>query len=72
MFNELNRLRPTIYAVNLPPLGQTGRQSGPATARPRSGCRSRSSGNSGAAGWPQRAHGFLDAGRGSQGNQDKH
>ncbi len=71
MFSELNRLRPTIYAVNLPPLGQTGRQSGPA-ARRRSGCLSCSSGTSGAAGWPRRAHGSLDAGRGPQGSQDKH
>ena len=72
MFSELNRLRPTIYAVSLPPLGQTGGQSGPATARRRSGSRSRSSGNSGTAGWPQRAHGSSDAGRGPQGSQDKH
>ncbi len=72
MFSELNRLRPTIYAVSLPPLGQTGRQSGLATARRRSGSRSPSSGNSGAAGWPQRAHGSLDAGCGPQGSQDKH
>ncbi len=72
MFSELNRLRPTIYAVNLPSLGQSGSQSGPATARRRSGSRSLSSGNSGAAGWPQRADGSLDAGRGPQGSQDKH
>ncbi len=72
MFSESNRLRPTIYAVNLPPLGQTGRQSGPATARRRSGSRSPSSGNSGAADWPQRVHGSLDAGRAPQGSQDKH
>ena len=72
MFSELNRLRPTIYAVNLPSLGQTGRQSGPATARRRSGSQSPSSGNSGAVGWPQGEHGSLDAGRGPQGSQDKH
>ncbi len=72
MYSELNRLRPTIYAVNLPSLGQNGRQSGPATVRRRSGSRSPSSGNSGAAGWPRRAHGSLDAGRGPQGSQDKH
>lgn len=72
MFSELNRLRPTIYAVDLPPLGQTGRQSGPATARRRSGTRSCSSGDSGAAGLPERAHGSSDAGCGPQGGQDKH
>ena len=72
MFSELNRLRPTIYAVSLPPLGQTGRQAGPATARRRSGSRSPWSGKSGAAGWLQRAHGSSDAGRGAQGSQDKH
>jgi hypothetical protein len=72
MFSELNRLRPTIYAVDLPPLGETGRQSGPATARRRSVSGFPSSGKSGAAGWPQRAHGCLDAGRGLQGSQDRH
>ncbi len=72
MFSELNRLRPTIYAVDLPPLGQAGRQSGPVTARRRSGCPSCSSGNSGAAGWSQREHGSLDAGRGPEGGPDKH
>ncbi len=72
MFSELNRLRPTIYAVDLPPLGQTGRQSGPATARRRTGSRSPSSRNSGATGWPQGVHGSSDAGRGPQGGQDKH
>ena len=72
MFSELNRLRPTIYAVDLPPLGQIGRRAGPAIARQRSGSRSRSSGDSGAAGWLERAHGSCDAGCGPQGSQDKH
>jgi hypothetical protein len=72
MFSELNRLRPTIYAVNLPPVGRAGKEPGPRSRGRNSGGRLGQSGKSGAAGAPHRSDVHGSGGRGSQGSLGKH
>jgi hypothetical protein len=71
MFSELNRLRPTIYAVNPPPAGGAGKESGRRNRGRGSGNRLRQSGQPGAAGSPHRPDEHGSGRRGSQGSLSK-
>ena len=72
MLSESNRLRPTIYAVNLPPVGRGGEESGSVGGRRRSGSARRSSGKFGQAGWPEHGERNTSNAGGPRGSRTTH